>query len=148
MNRGERAGGRVRNTQVAVLSDAGHYEQVFGIATQPTRRRGVVAGDDEGVRRAPGVSVRMVKARPHRRQSGEGASFGLWCHALFAEWLTNRHQQARILRMMARVHNLGPSAYRLIGIVHSGMHMKRVARSSATSGSTRQLRVARRFWNR
>lgn len=66
MNRGERAGGRVRNTQVAVLSDAGHYEQVFGTATQPTRRRGVVAGDDEGVRRAPGVSVRMVKARPHR----------------------------------------------------------------------------------
>ena len=122
------------------------------VATQRAKRRdaavSLLATKAEGVRRAPG-SARMVKAGPHRPTIRRTAlSFGLWCHALFAQWLTNRHQQARCLRMMALVHNLGPSAHQLIGIVHGSMHMKRAARSSATSDSNRQLRVARRFWNR
>jgi hypothetical protein len=69
-------------------------------------------------------------------------------HALFAEWSINRHQHARSIRAMVLVHNFAPPRSASIGIVHSVMHMKRAARSTATSGSTLQLRVTRRFRNR
>ena len=156
MNRGEGAGGRVRNTHVAVLSDAGLYEKAFGIlwhchpTCQRTRRRSVVVVD-EGRRcpkPPPGVSVRMVRAGPHRPTIRRTAlSFGLWCHALFAEWFTNRHQQARCLRMMALVHNLGPSAppHRYCAQQHAHETSGTILRNLRLEPSTW---VARRFWNR
>jgi hypothetical protein len=97
---------------------------------------------------ARGVIVRMVMARTPPPTIRRSRLFGLWRHALFAEWLINRHQHARTIRAMVLVHNFGSPRTASIGIVHSSMHMKRVARSTATSGSTLQLRVARRFWNR
>ena len=69
-------------------------------------------------------------------------------HALFAEWLINRHQHARSIRALVLAHNVAPRRATSIGIVHNGMHMTRAARSTASLGSTLQCRLARRFWNR
>ena len=119
MNRGKRASGRVRNSQCAVLRDhAGQYEQALGLAIQRANRRGcavsVACGHGPGVSEwRPGVNCSDGDGQNSSADNPEEPPLRALRHALFAEWLINRHQHARSIRALVLAHNVAPPARHL-----------------------------------